>query len=103
MAQRHGRGVAQLFSLGSIRTMKYLISIAVSLGLFLVFRPSYHYTLTTWLYLLVIYSPIPGLFYFTEKKRKITIHPMVCFLCTWIGGLILGYLVGPFIIPYFRH
>jgi len=95
--------VAQLFSLGHIRTMKYLISIAVSLGLFLVFRSGFHYTLNTWLYLLVIHTPIPALLYFAEKKRKISVHPIVCFLCTWIGGIILGYLVGPFIIPLFNH
>jgi hypothetical protein len=57
--------------------MKYPVSILISLALFLVFRPNYDYTL---------------------KTRKIKIHPVICFIATWIGGLALGFLIGPFVI-----
>jgi hypothetical protein len=42
--------------------MKYLISVVISLALFLVFRRDLDYTLKTWLYLLIMHSPIPLMF-----------------------------------------
>ena len=78
--------------------MKYLVSIIISLALFLVFRRNHDYTLKTWLYLLIIHAPIPALMFAFERARKMKIHPVICFLCTWIGGLGLGFLVGPFLI-----
>ena len=78
--------------------MKYLVSIVISLALFLVFRRNHDFTLTTWVYLLIVHAPVPALMFAVEKGRKLKIHPIVCFLCTWIGGLALGYLVGPFLI-----
>ena len=78
--------------------MKYLVSIIISWALFLVFRRNHDYTLKTWLYLLIIHAPVPALMFAFEKVRKIKIHPIVCFLCTWIGGLVLGFLVGPLLI-----
>lgn len=78
--------------------MKYFLSIIISLALFLVLRRNHDYTLQTWLYLLIIHAPIPALMFIFEKTRKIKIHPVICFLGTWIGGLALGFLVGPFLI-----
>jgi hypothetical protein len=78
--------------------MKYLVSIIISLALFLVFRPNHDYTLKTWVYLLIIHAPVPALLFAVETARKTKIHPVVCFLATWIGGITLGFLVGPFLI-----
>jgi hypothetical protein len=78
--------------------MKYLVSIVISLVLFLVFRPSYDYTIKTWLYLLIIHAPVPALMFAFERAKKLKFHPMICFLCTWIAGLALGFLVGPLLI-----
>ena len=71
--------------------MKYLVSIVISLALFLVFRPNHHYTLRTWFYLLLTHSPVPALMFALETTRKIKIHPVICFVATWIGGLALGF------------
>ncbi len=78
--------------------MKYQISIFICLALFVVFRRNHDFTLKTWIYLLIIHAPVPALMFIFEKARKIRIHPVVCFLATWIGGLALGFLVGPFLI-----
>jgi hypothetical protein len=68
--------------------MKYLISVLISLALFLVFRRDHDYTLKTWLYLLIMHSPIPAAMFTIERAKGVRIHPLACFLCTWIGGLI---------------
>ena len=77
---------------------KYLISITISLALFLIFRRNHDFTLQTWLYLLIIHTPFPAAMFALERARKIKIHPVICFLCTWIGGLVLGFIIGPFLI-----
>jgi len=84
-----------------VACMKYLISIAISLGLFLVFRKNHHYTLGTWLYLLLMHAPVPAVMFAIERSRKVNIHPLICFVCTWLGGMILGFLVGPHVIRFF--
>jgi hypothetical protein len=78
--------------------MKYLVSLIISLALFLLFRPDHHYTIETWFYLLLTHTPVPGLMFALERVGKIKIHPVICFIATWIGGLVLGFLIGPFLI-----
>jgi hypothetical protein len=78
--------------------MKYLISVVISLAFFLVFRRDHDYTLKTWLYLLIIHTPFPATMFMIERTKGVKIHPLVCFLGTWIGGLALGFLIGPFLI-----
>ena len=82
----------------SAQAVKYLVSIIISLALFLVFRPGHDYTLKTWFYLLLLHSPVPALMFVLEKARKIKIHPVICFIATWVSGLALGFLFGPFLI-----
>ena len=82
--------------------MKYLVSIAISLALFLVFRPGHEYTLKTWFYLLLMHAPVPAVMFAVERARKVKFHPVVCFLATWAGGLVLGFLIGPFVIDMLR-
>ena len=78
--------------------MKYLVSIFIALALFVVFRPSHTFTFKTWFYLLLVHAPVPTLMFVLERTKKVRIHPVVCFLGVWIGGLVLGYLIGPFLI-----
>ena len=56
------------------------------------------YTLKTWLYLLIIHAPVPALMFTFERDRKIKFHTVVCFLCTLLGGLALGFLMAHFLI-----
>jgi hypothetical protein len=77
--------------------MKYLVSIAISLALVVVFRPNHDFTLKTWLYLFLMHSPVPAVMFAVEMTRKIRINPVICFIATWIGGLAFGFLVGPFL------
>ena len=85
-------------SRGIAYAVKYLVSIFISLALFLVFRPNHDYTLKTWFYLLITHTPTPALMFTWETTRKRKIHPVICFVATWIGGLALGFLIGPFLI-----
>ena len=78
--------------------MKYLVAIAISLALFLVFRRNHNYTVTTWVYLLAMHTPVPAVMFALERARKITIHAVVCFISTWLGGMALGFPIGPFVI-----
>ena len=78
--------------------MKYLVSIIISLAFFPVFRRNHDFTLKTWLYLLIIHAPVPALMFAFERARRVKVHPVICFLCTWIGGLALGFLIGPLLI-----
>jgi hypothetical protein len=82
--------------------VKYLVSILISLALFLVFRPSHDYTVKTWFYLLLMHAPVPAVMFALERTRKMKFHPVVCFLATWLGGLALGFLIGPFVIDLLR-
>ena len=80
--------------------MKYLASIIISVALFQVFRPNHDYTFKTWLLLFIIHAPVPALMFVFETARTTKIHPVVCFLCTWIGGLVLAFLVGLMLIVF---
>ena len=45
---------------------------------------------------------VPAVMFALEKTRKMKFHPVVCFIATWIGGLALGFLIGPLVIDMLR-
>jgi len=75
--------------------IKYIFSMIICLALFPVFRPSYNYTIITWLYLLSMHLPVPIVLFLLETKHKARFHPIVTFVLTWIGGMVMGYSFGP--------
>lgn len=74
--------------------MKYAVSLVLCLGLFVVMRRSHNFTFFTWAFLLVAHAPFLLLMLALERTKKIKIHPVVCFLVMWAGGLGTGTYLG---------
>ena len=74
--------------------MKYTLSLLLCLSLFVVLRRGHHFTLFTWTFLLAAHTPFLLLMLGLERYKQVKIHPVVCFIVMWAGGLGTGLFLG---------
>lgn len=53
--------------------MKYLVSFIIALALFWIFLPNHHFTVKTWISLVITQSPIPTLMFTLERTEVASI------------------------------
>lgn len=73
--------------------MKYVISTILSLALWAYFRREHTFTAATWAFLLLAHMPALLAMLALERK-KIRIHPVVCFFIIWLGGFLFAGVFG---------
>jgi hypothetical protein len=78
---------------------KYWISLLVCFAMWAYFRREHAFTVKTWAFLVGAHLPFLLVMLALEKKKAVSVHPIVCFLVVWMGGIagvaVLGRLLGP--------
>ena len=73
---------------------KYAVSLAVCLTIFLLLRKGHTLTFFLWAFLLFAHMPVTLAMVCLERKKKLRVHPIVCFLVMWAGGFATALALG---------